>query len=81
ASNAEDPVVLLREELAFARRQLELEMTAENHGATAALLALIERLEESRKTLINESANRAGSLTGYAQRISERNGNSWTSLC
>lgn len=80
-SNAGNPVLLLREELAFARRQLDIEMTAENHGATAALLALIERLEESRKTVINETANRAGSLTGYAQRISERNGSSWTSLC
>ncbi|MCS8513313.1 hypothetical protein N0702_31020, partial [Pseudomonas aeruginosa] len=50
-SNAGNPVLLLREELAFARRQLDIEMTAENHGATAALLALIERLEESRKTV------------------------------
>lgn len=80
-SNARNPVLLLREELAFARRQLEMEMNAENHGATAALLALIEKLEGVRNAVASAAASRAGSLTGYAQRISERNGSNWASLC
>ncbi|HHM5822267.1 TPA: relaxase/mobilization nuclease domain-containing protein [Pseudomonas aeruginosa] len=58
-----------------------MEMNAENHGATAALLVLIEKLEGVRNAVADEAASRAGSLTGYAQRISERNGSNWASLC